>query len=153
MNSKRETGSPETPKLADHASFRPAQQTPYLRIFKSTVFVRDHDRSLKFYVDRLGFSVVADGRFEFDRWVAIAPPDGSAILALVAPKRGSENYKHIGRITHIGFIAEDIFATYELWRSRGVHFIILPSPNCRGGTLPAFPMKTEIPSNCSAPMR
>ena len=26
----------------------------YLRIFKSNVFVRDHDRSLKFYVEKLG---------------------------------------------------------------------------------------------------
>jgi serine phosphatase RsbU (regulator of sigma subunit)/catechol 2,3-dioxygenase-like lactoylglutathione lyase family enzyme len=138
LNAKRETPSPETPKLADHATFRPGQQHPYLRIFKSTVFVCDHDRSLKFYVDRLGFSVVADGRFEFDRWVAIAPPDGSAILALVAPRRGSENYKHIGRNTHIGFIAEDIFATYELWRSRGVHFHHPPQPQLWGGTFAGF---------------
>ena len=50
----------------------------------------------------LGFSVLADTRFEFGgRWVAVAPPDGSAILALVAPKRGSENYKLIGRNTQI----------------------------------------------------
>ena len=138
MNAKRETGSPELPKLADHATFRPGQQNPYLRIFKSTVFVRDHDRSLTFYVDRLGFSVVADGRFEFDRWVAIAPPDGSAILALVAPKRGSENYKHIGRNTHIGFIAEDIYATYDLWCSRGVHFHHPPQPQLWGGTFAGF---------------
>jgi len=136
LNAKRETG--ELPKLADHATFRPGQQNPYLRIFKSTVFVRDHDRSLKFYVDQLGFSVVADGRFEFDRWVAIAPPDGSAILALVAPKRGSENYKHIGRNTHIGFIAEDIYATYDLWRSRGVHFHHPPQPQLWGGTFAGF---------------
>ena len=83
----------------------------YLRIFKSNVFVRDHDRSIRFYVDQLGFSVVADGLFDFGRWVAIAPPDGNAILALLAPKRGSPNYKLIGRPTQIGFIAEDIYAT------------------------------------------
>ena len=119
-------------------SSNPGQQTPYLRIFKSNVFVRDHDRSLKFYVDQLGFSVVADGRFEFGRWVAIAPPDGSAILAVIAPKRGSENYKLIGRNTHIAFIAEDIYATYELWRSRGVHFHHPPQPQLWGGTFAAF---------------
>src|ERR1700761_3679204 len=79
------------------AAVRPGQESPYLRIFKSTVFVRDHDRSLQFYVSQLGFSVVADAQFEFGgRWVAVAPPDGSSILALVAPKRGSENYKRIG---------------------------------------------------------
>jgi serine phosphatase RsbU (regulator of sigma subunit)/catechol 2,3-dioxygenase-like lactoylglutathione lyase family enzyme len=114
-------------------------ESPYLRIFKSTVFVRDHDRSLQFYVDRLGFSVLADTRFEFGgRWVAVAPPDGSAILALVAPKRGSENYKHIGRHTQIAFIAEDINATFELWRSRGVHFRHPPQKSLFGGESATF---------------
>lgn len=124
--------------LFDSSSLRGGEQSQYLRIFKSNVFVRDHDKSLKFYVDQLGFSVVADGRFEFGRWVAIAPPDGSAILALIAPKRGSENYKLIGRPTQIGFIAEDINATYELWRSRGVHFHQPPQPQLWGATFAGF---------------
>jgi hypothetical protein len=104
----------------------------YLRIFKSNVFVRDHDRSLGFYIDKLGFSVVADARFDFGRWVAVAPPDGSAILALLAPIRGSENYKLIGRATQIAFIAEDIYATFELWRSRGVRFLLPPQSQLWG---------------------
>jgi serine phosphatase RsbU (regulator of sigma subunit)/catechol 2,3-dioxygenase-like lactoylglutathione lyase family enzyme len=124
------------PEIAHTPS--PGQETPYLRIFKSNVYVHDHDRSLKFYVDRLGFSVLADGRFEFGRWVAIAPPDGSTILALIAPKRGSENYRLIGRNTQIGFIAEDIYATYDLWRSRGVHFHQPPQPQLWGGTFASF---------------
>jgi stage II sporulation SpoE-like protein/glyoxalase/bleomycin resistance protein/dioxygenase superfamily protein len=90
---------------------RECPECPYLRIFKSTVYVRNHDHSLKFYVDQLGFSVVAYERFDFEgRWVAIAPPDGSAILALVAPRPGSENAKLIGRNTQVGFLAEDINA-------------------------------------------
>ncbi|MGI8771857.1 MAG: PP2C family protein-serine/threonine phosphatase [Acidobacteriaceae bacterium] len=124
--------------VADPSTFRPSQQSAYLRIFKSNVFVRDHDQSLKFYIDQLGFSVVADARFEFGRWVAIAPPDGSAILALIAPRRGSENYKLIGRSTQIAFIAEDINATFELWRSRGVHFHHPPQPQLWGGTFASF---------------
>jgi catechol 2,3-dioxygenase-like lactoylglutathione lyase family enzyme len=132
--------SPQGMERADaaRATSSPGQESPYLRIFKSNVFVRDLDRSLKFYVDQLGFSVLADGRFEFDRWVAIAPPDGSTILAVLAPKRGSENYKLIGRDTQIAFIAEDINAAYELWRSRGVHFHHPPQPQLWGGTFAAF---------------
>jgi serine phosphatase RsbU (regulator of sigma subunit)/predicted enzyme related to lactoylglutathione lyase len=114
-------------------------ESPYLRIFKSTVFVRDHDRSLQFYVDKLGFTVVADTRFEFaGRWVAVAPPDGSAILALVAPKRGSENYKHIGRHTQIAFVSEDINATFEQWSSRGVRFHHPPQKSLFGGASATF---------------
>ena len=110
----------------------------YLRIFKSNVFVRDHDRSRKFYVDQLGFSLVAEARFEFGRWMAIAPPDGSAVLALVAPNRGTENYKLIGRHTQVAFIAEDIHATYDLWLSRGVRFLRPPEPQLWGGTFASF---------------
>jgi hypothetical protein len=88
-------------QLTQPGTLRLGEDSQYLRIFKSNVFVRDLDRSLELYVDQLGFSVVADARFEFGRWVAIAPPDGNTILALAAPKRGSANYKLIGRPTHI----------------------------------------------------
>ena len=118
---------------------RPGQQSQYLRIFTTTVYIRDHDRSLQFFIDRLGFTVAADVYFEFGgRWVAVAPPDGSAVLALVAPKRGSESYKLIGRNTQIAFIAEDINATFELWQSRGVPFHSLPQKTLFGGTTATF---------------
>jgi serine phosphatase RsbU (regulator of sigma subunit)/catechol 2,3-dioxygenase-like lactoylglutathione lyase family enzyme len=130
-------GSP-APNTADPSPV-PSQESHYLRIFKSTVFVRNHDRSLQFYVDQLGFKVVADAHFEFGgRWVAVAPPDGSAILALVVPKRGSEHYKLIGRNTQIALIAEDIDATFELWRSRGVRFQHPPQKSLFGGACATF---------------
>jgi catechol 2,3-dioxygenase-like lactoylglutathione lyase family enzyme len=92
-----------------HSPLAPGLETPHLRIFKSNVYVRDRDRSLGFYVDQLGFKVVADGPYEFGRWVAIAPPDGSTINA-----------------------------TYELWRSRGVKFLQPPQPQLWGGTFATF---------------
>jgi serine phosphatase RsbU (regulator of sigma subunit)/predicted enzyme related to lactoylglutathione lyase len=131
--------------LIDPASASPSQQSQYLRIFTSTVFVHDHDRSLEFYVGKLGFTIVADARLEFgNRWVAVAPPDGSALLALIAPKRGSENFKHIGCPTQVSFIAEDINATFELWRSRGVKFLSLPQKTLFGGTSATF---TDVDGN------
>lgn len=131
--------SRETPLDLAHDSPAGGElQNPYLRIFKTNVYVRDHDRSLDFYIGKLGFSVVADSRFEFGRWVAIAPPDGSAILALLAPSRGSEHYRLIGRPTQIAFIAEDINATFELWRGRGVRFLQPPQPQLWGGTFARF---------------
>jgi serine phosphatase RsbU (regulator of sigma subunit)/catechol 2,3-dioxygenase-like lactoylglutathione lyase family enzyme len=130
--------------LCSPSPLAPGFETPYLRIFKSNVFVRDPDRSLPFYTDQLGFTILADGRFEFGRWVAVAPPDGSAILALVAPRPGTENYRLIGRATNVSFIAEDINATYELWRSRGVRFLQPPQPQLWGGTFATF---TDIDGN------
>lgn len=125
-------------RTVDRSAFLPSQESSYLRIFQSNIYVRDHDRSLKFYIGKLGFSVVAEARFEFGRWVAVAPPDGSAILALLAPIPGSQNYKLIGRHTQIGFIAEDIYSTFELWRSRGVRFLRPPQPQLWGGAFATF---------------
>ena len=136
--------SPESCSVIDDSPVRKMDSTSlsrpstYLRIFKSNVFVRDLDQSLKFYVDQLGFKVVADGLYDFGRWVAIAPPDGSTILALTSPKRGSENHKLIGRNTHIGFISEDMNATYELWHSRGVRFESPPQKTLWGGAFAKF---------------
>src|SRR5262245_58205966 len=107
----------------DRSTLRLDRQSPHLRIFFSTVFVRDQDRSLQFFVDQLGFSLIADNRFEGGgRWVAVAPPDGSAFLALVVPGPGSDEYDLIGRRLEIVFITEDINIVYEEWRKRGVHF-------------------------------
>jgi serine phosphatase RsbU (regulator of sigma subunit) len=118
---------------------RGCPECPYLRLFKSTVYVSNHDESLRFYVEQLGFSVVADVAYTLDgRWVAIAPPDGSALLALVAPKPGTEKYRLIGRQTQIGFISEDINDTYDLWRSRGVRFHHPPQQTIFGVTVAIF---------------
>jgi serine phosphatase RsbU (regulator of sigma subunit)/uncharacterized glyoxalase superfamily protein PhnB len=123
--------------------FRPdcpeCPERPYLRVFKSTVYVSNHERSLDFYVNRLGFSVVADVSLTYDgRWVAIAPPDGQAIIALVAPKPGTDKHRFIGRDTQIGFISEDINATYELWQRHGVRFHQPPQQTIFGITFARF---------------
>ncbi|MGH9722145.1 MAG: hypothetical protein ACRD8O_18200 [Bryobacteraceae bacterium] len=45
-----------------------------------------------------------DARLESGRrWVAVAPPGGTAVLTLIAPEPGSPEYKLIGRV--IGDIA------------------------------------------------
>jgi serine phosphatase RsbU (regulator of sigma subunit)/predicted enzyme related to lactoylglutathione lyase len=131
--------STSSPRIFAEPAERECPECPYLRIFKSTVYVRDHDLSLKFYIDQLGFSIVADARFDFDgRWVAIAPPDGTAVIALIAPKPGTENYRLIGRNTQIGFISEDIDTTYELWQNRGVRFHHPPQRTIFGATVAGF---------------
>src|SRR5262249_35186394 len=95
-------------------------QSPFLGIHAVNIFVRDQDRSLRFYLDQLGFEVAFDARIQSgQRWVAVAPPDGSAVLALIAPTRQSRLYKLIGRATGIVFVAEDLIAQFEEWRRRG----------------------------------
>ncbi len=100
---------------------------PYLRLHAVSIFVRDQERSLRFYVDQLGFDVAFDGRLQpGQRWVAVAPPDGGAVLALLAPKPGTRDYKLIGRPTQIVFVVEDVLARFHQWRLRGVRFSNTP---------------------------
>lgn len=100
---------------------------PYLRLQQVTVYVRDYDRSLNFYVDQLGFTIAYDARFQTgDRWVAVAPPDGSALLTLIVPRPGSYEERLIGRPTHVAFITDDPAEQFHHWRLRGVQFLHTP---------------------------
>src|SRR5579863_5353988 len=108
--------------LTSHVMTSSASRS-YLRIHAVNIFVRDQDRSLRFFVDQLGFEVAFDSRLSSGgRWVAVSPPDGSALLALVSPKPGSREYKLIGRATQVVFVTENVIATFEAWRKRGVRF-------------------------------
>ena len=108
-------------------SMRLDRQAPHLRIHAINIFVRDQDKSLRFYVDQLGFSLVGDVRFGTgERWVAVAPPDGSTVLSLVAPKPDSKACEFIGRSTQVVFVTEDVVVKYTEWRKRGVKFQYAP---------------------------
>jgi serine phosphatase RsbU (regulator of sigma subunit)/catechol 2,3-dioxygenase-like lactoylglutathione lyase family enzyme len=107
----------------------PSQVNPdlHLRLHCVNVYVRDQDRSLRFYLDQLGFHLAFDARLQSgDRWVAVAPPDGSAILSLVVPKPKSQEYKLIGRSTQVVFVTEDVTAKFHEWSLRGVRFQYTP---------------------------
>jgi serine phosphatase RsbU (regulator of sigma subunit) len=82
---------------------------------------------VRFYVDQLGFDLAFDAQLQNgDRWVAVAPPDGSAVLSLVAPKPDSKQYSLIGRPTGIVLVTEDVIAKYAEWTRRGVRFRFAP---------------------------
>jgi len=78
-------------------------------------------------VDQLGFSLAFDVRLQSgQRWVGVSPPNGTAVLTLIAPDPGSEEYKLIGQPTPLAFVSEDVIATYTQWRGRGVRFRHVP---------------------------
>ncbi len=102
-------------------------QHRFLGIHAIQIFVRDQERSLRFYVDKLGFAVAYDARLQSgDRWIAVTPPDGSCVIALVVPVHGSKEYELIGRHTGVVFLTEDVIAKFEEWQKRGVRFLFTP---------------------------
>jgi serine phosphatase RsbU (regulator of sigma subunit) len=98
-----------------------------LRIHAVNIYVRDQDESVRFFVEQLGFGLAFDAILQSgERWVAVAPPDGTAVLALVAPKPDSPAYQLIGRPTRVVFVTDDVTAKYREWRQRGVRFQYAP---------------------------
>jgi serine phosphatase RsbU (regulator of sigma subunit) len=123
-------------------------QDPYLRLHAVNVYVRDQERSLRFYLDKLGFDLAFDARIQSgQRWVAVTPPDGGAVLALIAAAPGSKEYKLIGRATQVVFVTEDVAAKFRQWSERGVRF--RHTPRLRrvtyDGQAPALPLAEQTP--------
>lgn len=119
-----------------------------LRVHCVKVFVRDQDQSLRFYVDQLGFRLVADTVLQSgERWLAVAPPDGDTVLALIAPKPDSKGFQLVGRPTDVVFVTDDVLARYQEWSRRGVKF--LSTPKLRRVKSVS---QTSIPSASDAPV-
>src|SRR5215510_9512350 len=118
---------------------RPDRRDPYLRLACVNIFVKDQDHSLRFYVDQLGFNLVVDESYESGgRWVAVAPPDGQAVLALITPKRGSAEYKFIGKCKYAVLVTEDVMSKFDEWQKRGVRFHHPPQTTLWGGIFTTF---------------
>jgi serine phosphatase RsbU (regulator of sigma subunit)/catechol 2,3-dioxygenase-like lactoylglutathione lyase family enzyme len=96
---------------------------PDLRLHSVHVFVRNQERSLRFYLDKLGFQLVFDARLQSgERWLGVSPPNGTAVLTLIEPKPDSAESKLIGRATRVVFVTEDVPAKFRDWSKLGVRF-------------------------------
>ncbi len=125
---------------ANRTVLRPGREEPYLSIQDIVVFVRDLDVSKRFYMQQLGFELITEQRSlpTGERWIEVAPPDGSANLALVEPKPDQPEYKLIGGYRWVLFMTEDVQAKYKEWSERGVRFLAAPETPGWGGTYARF---------------
>jgi catechol 2,3-dioxygenase-like lactoylglutathione lyase family enzyme len=85
-----------------------------------TVFipVTDQERALAFYLDKLGFEKRADFLFgRGQRWIEVAPPGSSNVIALVPP---SEGRAAGGDETRCAFTTDDIEGDHAALRAGGV---------------------------------
>lgn len=109
---------PGTPLEQNHA---------YLRLHSVDIFVKDQERSLRFYLDQLGFDLAFDARLQSgQRLVGVSPPEGTAVLTLIQPAPDSAEYNLIGRATRVVFVTEDVIGKYREWSDRGVRFRYTP---------------------------
>ena len=86
--------------------------------------VADQNRALDFYTDKLGFTIITDQPFdEKQRWLELRIPKAETRVVLFTPP-GDE--KRIGSFMNLSFACDDIDATYEQLRARGVEFAGAP---------------------------
>jgi lactoylglutathione lyase len=79
--------------------------------------VTDQDRALRFYVETLGFDERLDVPIgEGKRWIVVAPPEGTATIALVASTEGVP----AGVNTGIRLISGDVAGDHAALRAGGV---------------------------------
>jgi len=80
---------------------------------------RDQDRALKFYTEKLGFRVMTDQPFGAQRWIELGIPGAESQVVLFKPP-GQED--RIGGFQPLTFWTDDVFATAQALKSKGVEF-------------------------------
>jgi lactoylglutathione lyase len=99
------------------------------------VCIKDQNKALDFFTKKLGFEVRANEPMGPDaRWIEVAPPGGDTTLALWTPP-GFE--QRVGTFSQIVFKCEDVQATYEELRKKGVEFTQEPKDQ-PGGMMAQF---------------
>jgi catechol 2,3-dioxygenase-like lactoylglutathione lyase family enzyme len=86
----------------------------------ASVPVSNQDISLTFYTEKLGFVVMTDQHFsETQRWIELGIPGAPTRIVLFTPDAHRDR---IGTFTGISFYSDDVEATYETLKARGVEF-------------------------------
>jgi len=92
--------------------------------------VDDQDVALKFYTEAMGLKVLTDQPFTpKQRWIELMIPGADTGIALFTPE-GHE--KRIGDFQSISFWCDDVFATAETMKKKGVVFTKEPATESWG---------------------
>ncbi len=109
----------------------------------SSVLVLDQESARYFYTQKLGFKIVTDVPMGTDgNWLTVAPPDQPDLEIILSPvsrsmfsKETVEVLKELVQKGTFGvavFTCQDIFATYEELKAKGVEFTKAPTKEFYG---------------------
>jgi catechol 2,3-dioxygenase-like lactoylglutathione lyase family enzyme len=114
------------------------------RLTHTCVYVLDQDSAYDFYVNKLGFKVHTDAPMGKDnRWLTVTPPEQPELeitlfLVTEGPVFDKEAVKTMTALIKDGtfgpgvFECNDIYATYEELKSKGVEFKKAPTKEFYG---------------------
>jgi serine phosphatase RsbU (regulator of sigma subunit)/catechol 2,3-dioxygenase-like lactoylglutathione lyase family enzyme len=145
--------------LGSHGSaLRAALMQPFLRLNFVTLWVRDQERSRRFFVEKLVFEAIVDVPTpEGDRWIVVAPTAAGWLtgtagaglpgIALVVPPEGSTEHQRIGHRTGFSFLTEDVRSVFEEWSRRGVRFPLPPMEPAWGSGQARYAVFEDVDGN------
>lgn len=82
--------------------------------------VRDQDRALRFYTEKIGLRILTDQEFsDTQRWIELSIPGAETGIVLFTPE-GHED--RIGTFVNTSWEVDNIEKTYDELVSRGVEF-------------------------------
>jgi len=93
--------------------------------------VEDYDEAIKFYTEKLDFTLVEDTpQSKTKRWVLVAPRGSEECCLLLAKGVGDEQRSRIGNQTggrvFLFLKTDDFWRDYETLRQKGVRFVREP---------------------------
>jgi predicted enzyme related to lactoylglutathione lyase len=91
--------------------------------------VRDQEKALKFYTEKLGFQIMTDQSFGTQRWIELGIPGADTGLTLFTP---SGHEERIGTFQGMSFWTDNVQKTYEEMTSKGVEFLQPPKKESWG---------------------
>jgi predicted enzyme related to lactoylglutathione lyase len=91
------------------------------RIKFVAVPVKDQDRALRFYTEKLGLRIFTDQSMGATRWIELQVP-GSDTMLVLHEQPGHEP----GPMPAVVFVADNVGGTYETLKAKGVAFVQPP---------------------------
>ena len=134
---------------------------PFLRLNFVTLWVRDQERSRRFFVEKLVFEAIVDMPTpDGHRWIIVAPTAAGWLtgtvgaglpgIALWVPPEGSPEHQRIGQNTGFSFLTEDVRSVFEEWTRRGVRFPTPPMEPSWGSGQARYALFEDVDGNSFA---
>jgi len=104
--------------------------------------VNDYDEAIKFYTEKLNFTLIEDTpQSETKRWVLIAPKGSEGCSLLLAKGVGEEQRSRVGNQTggrvFLFLKTDDFWRDYQKMQSQGIKFVREPKDE-EYGTVAVF---------------
>lgn len=85
--------------------------------------VRDQDRAVKFWTEKMGFKVTTDQPLGAQRWIELSIRSSETGIVLFTPE-GQED--RVGTFFNGSFACDDVEATHRQLSAKGVEFVKPP---------------------------